>query len=461
VNPQDQERSGGQSVYAYLLAHAHELEQANAECSSGACTTELERVLLVVDAAGTSAHAFGGVDLEARLRERQRPDGDFTHQVGGQGAVNDTEFALMALAPQPDAADAVHRAAEWLIAEQNADGSWPSACPRSACPGAAGEVDATAAAVEALEAAHPEGELGEATASAVAGALSWLRKAQESVIEPGDPGGLPESSEEAEANVASTAWVAQALWSAGVSPATWTFDGGSPIAYLVSMQQPDGHIRYSRSSDENPVWMTAYVLPAFNGVALPMVDVPRSVPQASSTAPQAGPGGLVGGGGSSGVLAGGGGAGAPDFSRPRAGGRGHAARTRHAGRGSASIPVAGAAAAAPAPGSAPAPRRPTHAGVERRLTSAEKATGGIARREPGIVRGLLLASREPLPLAPVGLRGAGAGGSSSSWLAIALGFGALGLAVLGAGLERRRPQARVLEMLASAGSAAGTGEVTP
>lgn len=443
INPQDQARPSAVSAFTYLLAHAYELEVGQGECAPSVCTTELERTLLVVDAAGTSAQDFGGVDLEARLRERQLHDGGgFSRDAGDAAEVNDTAFAILSLSPQPDSASATHAAAEWLIAAQNKDGGWPIGCPVSACPRekepsgeeAGSEVDATAAAIEALDAVRLAGRAGEAQAAAITKGLGYLRGAQAAVREPGDPGGLPEFPSEAEANVASTAWSAQALWSDGVGPESWLFGGGNPLSYMVSMQQADGHIRYRASSDSLPVWMTAYVLPAFSGVALPIVDVPRN-PQAGTATADPGAGGVSPSGTSQGVLAGGGGSGAPDFSHPEPRGYGHrrvAGATRTGTLASVAGSASGDGAARAADQHSPQAKR--HPAAGDLLTAGTRSGGGM---QPGLVRGVLLAARTPLSDSPTGLVGARAGQRAGRWLAIVVGISSLMLAILGAWLERR------------------------
>src|SRR5271154_2796495 len=63
INPQNQAQSGGESAYSYLADHSSEL----------AVTTDFERALLVVDAAGTSPQDLGGVNLIQTVLHRQLP----------------------------------------------------------------------------------------------------------------------------------------------------------------------------------------------------------------------------------------------------------------------------------------------------------------------------------------------------------------------------------------------------
>ena len=61
-------------------------------------------------------------------------------------------------------------------------------------------------------------------------------------------------------NAQSTAWAVQGLVAAGVSPRSVRRGGRSPLDYLASVQAGDGHYRYSRSSDQTPVWVTGQAL---------------------------------------------------------------------------------------------------------------------------------------------------------------------------------------------------------
>ena len=71
------------------------------------------------------------------------------------------------------------------------------------------------------------------------------------------------------ANAQSTAWAVQGLLAAGVSPAKVRKGGRTPFDYLASLQAADGHYRYSRSSDQTPVWVTAQALQAVERAAVP------------------------------------------------------------------------------------------------------------------------------------------------------------------------------------------------
>ena len=229
INPRDQTTAkqhyaAGHSAYTYLAEHAHEASS----------TTDFERELLVVNAAGGTPHDFGGVDLAGEILALQITHGSqagaFPHQAGSsEPGINDTIFAILALSPihEQPVQEAVARASAWLERQQNCDGSWNTLDPREVRPCArerrllAGEadgeveVDMTGAAIEALYAAGRTDREGQAEA------FEFLHEEQV------PNGGFSEFPGEHEPNVASTAWVLQAMWSARVNPETWVTRSGA------------------------------------------------------------------------------------------------------------------------------------------------------------------------------------------------------------------------------------------
>jgi prenyltransferase beta subunit len=503
INPQNQARPDGTSAYTYLVGHAGALTEPNGECSHSSCTTELERVLLVVDAAGTSPHDFGGVDLVTEILGRQLSEGSFPHEAGAKTAgMNDTIFAILALSLVPESAAqaAVQRAATWLEDEQNTDGSWPALCPKTAVTTCAengperGEVDMTGAAVQALNAAGRHDTLAQRKA------FEYLHEAQDA------NGGFPEYPGETEPNVASSAWAVQAIWSAGQNPESWVAGAGEePLSYMESMQQEDGSIRYRAREAMNDVWMTAYVAPAFAGQPLPIPAVPLAVtpssapPNQGSTVPPS-PGTTAPGQGGessqpgSGVIAGGGGNGAALFSRPKPQSKGEtpgglrllgsrsqkndSKRRREPnlhhntatvttldtppsgerdgnGSGSTSKGLGAAATGAGSstsagsvrnirgPRSASAGTGPGDSAGTRALSLADNDSQRVAGEE---VKGVLIDApasaddRDALEPGAPGFHSAGAGGNQAPWLAIAIAGALLLSFLVGAQLERRHPR---------------------
>jgi prenyltransferase beta subunit len=451
--PAGQHYIGAHSVYGYLTEHAGTLSS----------TTDFERELLVVDATGTSPTEFGGVNLLEEILQRQltQPgpnDGAFVHLAGsGEPEMNDTVFAILALSPihEPAVEAAVQAAAEWVEREQNCDHGWPSTAYRTggACPIGGGrllgeppsDADMTGAAIQALNAAGRQG----AAKDVEQHAFEYLETAQDA------DGGFQELFGEREPNVASTAWVVQAMWSAGINPETWVTHKGlaseEPLGYMASLQQEDGHIRYEASREENGVWMTAYVGAAMDGDPYPIPAPPYyELPQAPAEALGGGQGGessKPGGG----VSAGGGGNGAPLFSRPQPDSRGHTPggvrqlASRHEQDKTEHRRDPGPPRKAPVPtATAVSVHHP-----KKHDPASRKGTGGVALTGTGAggggqsggreVKGILIgAPADALEPGAPGLRGAGAGTNQTPWLAIGIAVALLLSALLGTQIELRR-----------------------
>jgi hypothetical protein len=457
INPRDQTTAkqhwtGGHSAYSYLAEHAHE----------ASVTLAFERELLVVDATGTSPQDFGGVNLVKEILSRQLPQGS---EAGGfheetsdtEATMNDTIFAILALSPihEQPAQEAIARAAEWLESQQDCDGSWHTISPRAVKPcgterrllpgEASGEVDMTGAAIEALNAGGRPDPKGQENA------FAFMHENQTA------NGGFREFSSEKEPNVASTAWVVQAMWSAGINPETRVTHSGlaseEPLGYLASMQQPDGHIRWEASREANGMWMTGYVTPAFAGNPLPIPAPPREElpplpPEEHSTS--GGNGGVSTTSGN-GVIAGGGGSRAPLFSRPQPGSKGHTPGGVRQPKDQHHKTAKHHRNPGP-PRKTPVPTA-TSASVhhaKKHDAASHKGTGGVALTGTGTgggqssgrdVKGILIgAPTDALAPGAPGLHGAAAGENQSSWLAIGIAAAALALALLGAFVELRRPQ---------------------
>ena len=253
-NPADVTRDG-HSLIAYV-------ESGAASSDPG----DVERNILVAAAAGLPGTRFGGRDLVAELRRDVRPNGSVNDQT------NWTSFAVLAfratgVAPPP----AMLR---WLVRQQDGDGGF-----NFATRGGLSDVDDTGAALEAL--AGGGSEAGRARARAIA----YIRGQQDR------DGGFP-SMPGAGSNAQSTAFGVQGLLAAGANPGSLHRGGApSPLDYLRSLTAADGHIRYSRSADQTPVWVTAEALMALDGKPLPIAAVARAsaAPHKSAKAHTAAP----------------------------------------------------------------------------------------------------------------------------------------------------------------------------
>ena len=87
-------------------------------------------------------------------------------------------------------------------------------------------------------------------------------------------------------NAQSTAWAVQAFLAAGRNPAK-VRTGGSrdPLAYLRSLTGPGGDVRYSRTSRQTPVWVTAQAVMALAHKPLPLAPVARRAAPAATATP--------------------------------------------------------------------------------------------------------------------------------------------------------------------------------
>jgi energy-coupling factor transport system substrate-specific component len=232
-------RRAGRSVLDSIRAEASTLEGAGDE----------ERTILALRACGVSVHALPGGDPVAKLMRARTSDGSFGRLV------NITTFAIFSLrAAGRLASDPIVRAAgRWLERQQNPDGGFSFARR-----GAGEDVDDTAAALQGVVDAGGRG------GSVVARAVAFLRRAQNS------DGGYGQILGGA-SNAQSTAWAVQGLVAAGQDASAVKRRGSrSPLAYLESLIAPDGSVRYSRTSAQTPVWVTAEALTALAGRPFPI-----------------------------------------------------------------------------------------------------------------------------------------------------------------------------------------------
>ncbi len=219
-NPANVRHGGGPSLLDYIRG------------SPGSDPGSLERTVLALRASGAPA----GAALTA-LQHDLRGDGSVSDQV------NLTAFAVLALACGGGADSP--RTLGWLAAQQDGDGGF-----NFATAGGSSDVDDTGAALEAL--------------GANGRAVSFIRRQQN------PDGGFP-SMPGGPSNAQSTAWAVQGLIAAGAG--LGSLPHGSPLGYLRSLTAPDGHIMYSHSSDQTPVWVTSQALMALEQKPLPLAPI--------------------------------------------------------------------------------------------------------------------------------------------------------------------------------------------
>ena len=202
-------------------------------------TGGLERSILVVATAQRVP-----ASMTRALARRQGANGSFGNQV------NTTAFAILAMKA---AGRSTPRAAGWILKQQNADGGF-----NFATRGNPSGIDDTSAAVQALAVA------GLKTTKAVRRAVAFVISHQNT------DGGFP-LTPGAGSNAQSTAWAVQAMLAAGRNVhAVHPRGGRDGYAYIRSLIEPNGLIRYSRTSAQTPVWVTGEAMMALAGKALPL-----------------------------------------------------------------------------------------------------------------------------------------------------------------------------------------------
>ncbi len=214
-------RRDGHDPVAWIRGHLGQLQGPG----------DLERTILALAA----AHAPLGT-LPARLGKDQLRDGS----VGEQS--NLTSFAILAW--RAIDARGVAKAAAWLARQQDGDGGFSFAVR-----GDPGDIDDTAAAIEALTAARAAPAV---VARARAFVLANENRDGGFALQPGGA-----------SNAQSTAWAVQALCATG-SPVA------RPLAYLRARLKRSGAVAYAAGETVTPVWVTAEALAAFARAPLPI-----------------------------------------------------------------------------------------------------------------------------------------------------------------------------------------------
>jgi energy-coupling factor transport system substrate-specific component len=214
---------------------------------------DLARTILALEGAGVDPREFAGVNFVSRLLARRRDNGSY------EGWPNSTAFAVIALRAA-GATGGLEKSLSWLHDVQNEDGGWGDV------PGSPSTADGTGAVMQALSPGSKAAQRG----------LSYLRQAQR----PG--GGFPLGGNSA-VNTQSTAWAIQGILAAGGDPDSFRRGGTSAPEYLSHRQQQDGHYRYSKESDQTPVWVTSYGVMAAADQGFPVPPPPRE-PKPSQSA---------------------------------------------------------------------------------------------------------------------------------------------------------------------------------
>jgi len=213
-------------------------------------TGDLERTILALRAAGANPRRVAGRNLVAALLAKRDRNGSF------DGLTNLTAFGVLALRAGGLARTngTIRGAASFVARQQNGDGGFGYARK-----GSRSGIDETAAAIQALAAAGRSTSRGP-----VARAVGFLRRHQN--LDGGFGGSAGAAS-----NAQSTAFAVQGFVAARRDPDRISRRGSrTPLAYLRSLTATDGSVRYSRTSRQSPVWVTAQALAALAKRPLPL-----------------------------------------------------------------------------------------------------------------------------------------------------------------------------------------------
>jgi energy-coupling factor transport system substrate-specific component len=225
------------------------LDSLRSEASTLQGIGDDERTILAARACGASAYSFAGRDLVAELMRGRERNNSFA------GQVNLTAFAVIALRAvrHSPSFGPMRRAAGWIERQQNGDGGFSFGIH-----GLASDVDDTGAVLQALA------DAGARDARVLRAASAYLGRVQN------PDGGYPQQPAGG-SNAQSTAWAAQGLRAAGYNPSTFRGRSSrSPVGYLETLVSPGGSVRYSRTSSQTPVWVTAQAMIALAGKTFPV-----------------------------------------------------------------------------------------------------------------------------------------------------------------------------------------------
>jgi energy-coupling factor transport system substrate-specific component len=222
------------SVTGYLRRHAGALTEIG----------EVERTVLVLRAVGVSPRRLAGRNLVRDILRRRRSDGSIS------GFVSYTAFGVLALRAAGVSPSAGMLA--YLRRAQSSDGGF------GVSPGVPSDSDMTGATLQALAAT------GRAHSRSASRAVAWLRGTL-------NPDGGFGARRDQSSNAQSTSYAVQGLVAAGARGSLVS----RAIGYLVRLQTASGSVRYSRTSAQTPVWVTAQALMALKRKPLPIAPVKR------------------------------------------------------------------------------------------------------------------------------------------------------------------------------------------
>ncbi len=234
ISSVEEDPSNWNNLVSYLEQHTSSIDEAKA--------SDWERMALAIVACNKNPRDFSGLNFIEKIKSFF--DGT---EISSLNNPYDDIFGILALiaAGEDKNSEIIQSICNYIKNEGNDNGGW-------------GNVDATSASVMALIAAGED-----KNSEIIENAISFLKTKQV------DNGGFEFRGT---TNAGTTAWAIQAIVAAGKNPASiyWINNGSSPIDYLLKLQQKDGSFNWSENQRINPVWMTAYVIPALVGKPYPV-----------------------------------------------------------------------------------------------------------------------------------------------------------------------------------------------
>ena len=219
-----------------------------ADPNPGANTTDFERRAMALQALNINPYTGTATNYIQKILDSF--DGG---QFGDRNLFNDDIFALIPLlrAGYSASENVIASSTSFILSFQQSNGSW-------------GEVDSTAASIQALTQLRDLPNVN----NALDRAKAYLRGRQL------DNGGL--------GNVFSTSWAMQAISALGESDTGWTRNNISPSGYMATQQSSDGGMNVP-DDNSSRLWATTYAIPAYLGKPWPQILNGFSRPSSNSS----------------------------------------------------------------------------------------------------------------------------------------------------------------------------------
>jgi prenyltransferase beta subunit len=251
--------TSGQTLFAWL--------QSNLPTST-ATSNEWARKILAVTAIGQNPYDFSGVNLVSGLKNNNNYN---NNQIGSLTADNDDMFGLLALlaSKENSTSKIITDTTSFIIAHQHADGGFSYETD----PSTGSDIDDTAAAIMALNAAKSQGVTVDKLQTVIDSAKAYLLSHQNA------DGGFAYDSNPASwdttSNVSSTSWVLMSLSSLGMTNENEYMKAKN---YITSTQQSDGSFPWQPAFPPGDTFDTSYAIIAINEAFWPIHIFSGTVP---------------------------------------------------------------------------------------------------------------------------------------------------------------------------------------